>query len=125
MNHLDRYQEWLDHLEDTSPLKQELYEIKNDSNEIEDRFYQELLKLRADNDAFTTGDFEVISAPEDDFFVFIRTAGDDKWAVVCNFEEERNIKLPFECEEPALSNLGRDTADGTYAPYECAVARAR
>ena len=42
MNHLDRYQEWLDHLEDTSPLKQELYEIKNDSNEIEDRFYQEL-----------------------------------------------------------------------------------
>ena len=89
------------------------------------RFYQELLKLRADNDAFTTGDFEVISAPEDDFFVFIRTAGDDKWAVVCNFEEERNIKLPFECEEPALSNLGRDTADGTYAPYECAVARAR
>ena len=87
------------------------------------RFYQKLLKLRADNDAFTTGDLEVISAPEDDFFVFIRTSGDEKWAVVCNFEKECSIKLPFECEEPVLSNLGRAAADGIYAPYECAVSR--
>ncbi|MBQ6439472.1 MAG: alpha-glucosidase [Mogibacterium sp.] len=87
------------------------------------RFYQKLLKLRKDNDAFTTGDLEVISAPEDDFFVFVRTSGDEKWAVVCNFEKERSIKLPFECEKPSLSNLGRDAADGTYAAYECAVSR--
>ena len=89
------------------------------------RFYQELLKLRADNEAFTTGDLEVISAQEDDFFVFMRTSGDDKWVAVCNFEKERDIKLPVECEKPALSNLGRDTADGTYAPYECSVSKVK
>ena len=31
--------------------------------------------------------------------------------------------LPFACEAPALANLDRKTADGTYAPYECSAAR--
>ena len=89
------------------------------------RFYQQLLKLRTENDAFTTGDLEVISAPEDDFFVFTRTSGDDKWAVVCNFEGKHDIELPFDCESPVLANLERTAASGCYLPYECAVARAR
>ena len=42
MNHLEQYQEWLDHLKDSDPLKQELYAIREDEKEIEDRFYQEL-----------------------------------------------------------------------------------
>ena len=89
------------------------------------RFYQELIKLRTQNDAFLDGDFEVVSAPEDKYFVYTRTFGDEKWAVICNFESEEEIKLPFECEAPALTNLGRTKADGTYAAYECAAARVR
>ena len=86
------------------------------------RFYQQLLRLRRDNEAFLDGGLEVISRPEDSFFVYTRSLGDEKWAVVCNFEEGQEIELPFECEAPALANCGRQTADGLYAPYECAVA---
>lgn len=37
-----RYQEWLDKLSDSDPLKAELEAIKGDDKEIEDRFYQDL-----------------------------------------------------------------------------------
>ena len=36
MNHLEQYQEWLDHLEDSNPLKHELYAIREDEKEIEE-----------------------------------------------------------------------------------------
>lgn len=42
MNVQERYQEWLDHLQDAGPLKEELKNIKDDPAEIEDRFYQDL-----------------------------------------------------------------------------------
>ena len=87
------------------------------------RFYQELLELRAENDAFQGGSVEVLSSPEDDFFIYTRSAGDEKWVVICNFEKEQRIELPFECEPPALANLGRTTAAGRYISYECATAR--
>lgn len=87
------------------------------------RFYQKLLALRAANDAFADGDVKVISKPDDEYFVYTRILGDEKWAVICNFEKETEIGLPFRCEEPALANLGRDAADGKYLPYECAIAK--
>ncbi|MBQ3400013.1 MAG: hypothetical protein IJG61_01250, partial [Lachnospiraceae bacterium] len=104
------------------------------------RFYQALLKLRREHGAFLDGAFEVLSAPEDDCFVFTRAlpasalpsendstgaeTADRKetWVVICNFGAERVIALPYECEPPALTNLGRASADGVYAPYECAAA---
>nr|MCR5538763.1 hypothetical protein [Lachnospiraceae bacterium] len=100
------------------------------------RFYQALLKLRREHDVFLDGDAEVISASEDDCFIYTRTlpstgvstdAGTldrgETWVVICNFGAERVIALPYECEPPALTNLGRASADGVYAPYECAAAR--
>ena len=86
-------------------------------------FYQKLFALRKGNDVFLDGDLEVISGPEDDFFVYTRTLEGEKWAVICNFGKQQSISLPFECEEPALTNLGRKTASGSYFPYECAAAR--
>ena len=56
--------------------------------------------------------------PEDDFFIYTRSLGDSKWVVICNFETEQNIDLPFECEVPVLANLNRQAASGSYAPYE-------
>lgn len=87
------------------------------------RFYQDLLKLRRENAPFLDGELQVISKPEDSCFIYTRSLGDETWAVICNFEETRDIRLPFECSEPALSNLGRKTAEGTYKPYECSIAR--
>ena len=86
------------------------------------RFYQALLKLRAAHDAFLKGDVHVVSSPEDPFFIFTRSTANEKWAVICNFESEQEITLPFSCEKPTLSNLNRTAAAGKYAPYECAIA---
>lgn len=87
------------------------------------RFYQELLKLRAENDVFLDGDFTEVSTPKDDHFIYTRSLGDEKWVIICNFGQKQEIKLPFECETPALANLDRKTADGIYSPYECCAAR--
>ncbi len=87
------------------------------------RFYQELLNLRRENGAFLDGDTEVISKKDDSFFIYTRTLGNEKWAVVCNFDKEQDISLPFRCEKPSLSNLGRESTDGSYAPYECCVSK--
>ena len=73
--------------------------------------------------AFLDGDVQVLSAPDDPFMIFTRSLKGEKWAVICNFERGRQIALPFACEKPALANLNRESADGAYAPYECAVAK--
>ena len=86
------------------------------------RFYQRLLKLRCEEDAFLEGRFEVISIPEDECFIFTRTLRQERWAVVCNFAQDTVIELPFD-GEVVLSNLGRMDARGVYQAYECAVIR--
>ncbi len=42
MDYKARYNEWLEKLSDSDPLKQQLLDIKDDEKEIEDRFYQDL-----------------------------------------------------------------------------------
>ena len=42
MSYKERYNEWLEKLSDSDPLKAELVVIKDDEKEIEDRFYQDL-----------------------------------------------------------------------------------
>lgn len=87
------------------------------------RFYQALLRLRRENDAFLDGDFACVSRPEDNHFVYTRQWRGENWAVICNFDEAQAIALPFICEAPVLSNLGRKSAAGVYQPFECAVCR--
>ncbi len=42
MNYMERYQLWLDSLKEDDPLRAELIAIKDDDNEIKERFYQDL-----------------------------------------------------------------------------------
>ena len=42
MDYMARYNEWVEKLQDSDPLKKELLEIKENEKEIEDRFYQDL-----------------------------------------------------------------------------------
>ena len=88
------------------------------------RFYQDLLKLRAQLPVMPDGGFEVVSKPEDELFVYTRTLDGERYAVICNFADEQEIKLPFECAAPVLSTLNRQQAVGVYQPYECAVCKA-
>jgi glycosidase len=87
------------------------------------RFYQALLSLRRNNETFLDGDFDVISSVDDPYFIYTRAWKDEKWVIVCNFETEQEISVPFNCEAPALTNLKRTSMSGVYAPYECAIAR--
>ncbi|MBR6028544.1 MAG: hypothetical protein IKP40_05580 [Clostridia bacterium] len=87
------------------------------------RFYQALLALRRSSGVFLDGKVQVISSAAEPFLIFTRSLEGEKWAVVCNFEKEQRIALPFRCVKPGLSNLSRAAMDGIYAPYECAAAR--
>lgn len=84
------------------------------------RFYQKLLKLRKDIPAFIEGELRVLSKPEDDYFVFSRTLGQDRWYVVCNFETEQAVDLPEDRGEAVLFNI-RTGDDRLFLPYQCAV----
>ena len=42
MNYLEKYNEWVEKLEDNDPLKAQLISIKDDDNEIKERFYQDM-----------------------------------------------------------------------------------
>lgn len=42
MSFKEKYQEWLDHLDENDPLRKELVNIENDEADQEDRFYQDL-----------------------------------------------------------------------------------
>ena len=42
MNAKERYQKWVEKLDKNSPFYKKLLEIKDDAEEIEERFYQEL-----------------------------------------------------------------------------------
>jgi phosphoglucomutase len=42
MNYMERYQEWLEKLTDDDPLKQLLLKIRDNENEIKERFHQDL-----------------------------------------------------------------------------------
>ncbi len=84
------------------------------------RFYQELLKLRNTSETIRRGSFRVCNAPEDDFFMYERSLGTEKYAVICNFASASVIVPP--AGELVLSNYGRDAAQGDdFRPYEVAV----
>lgn len=42
MDYNKRYDEWMSHLSEEDPLKEELYKIKDNEKEKEERFYQDL-----------------------------------------------------------------------------------
>ncbi len=84
------------------------------------RFYQQLFVLRKDVSAFRHGTYEDLTNGREGMYLYSRTLGVETYLVVCNFDKER--PLSFEKEGKVfLSNMGRSSISGVYAPYECAV----
>ncbi len=85
------------------------------------RFYKDLLSLRKSAAAFRKGEFKVISSEQDGFFIFERLLRNEKYTVVCNFEDSSVI----DCDEYgtlALKNYSdRNGSENTFRPYEIAV----
>ena len=86
------------------------------------RFYQKLFRIRSAHETFLNGSVNIISHENDPYFIYTRSLDNDTWVIICNFEHEQEIVLPFVCETPILSNLNRTITDGKYSPYECAIA---
>lgn len=105
-----------------SRYKEINYETDADSDKSVFRFYQRLLALCSSSNAIKLGDFEVVSKPEDGYFIFIREYEGEKIAVICNFEQKNDIMPPFD-GEILLANCGRQSVGGEYSPYEVAVVK--
>ena len=84
------------------------------------RFFQTLLKLRANTPAILYGSLNVLSKTEDPFFVFEREYEGEKYTVICNFEQEATIAVP-ENTTVVLQNYA-DRTD-TFRPYEILVVK--
>ena len=86
------------------------------------RFYRKLLALRSGYDALTLGDVSFLSGAEDNCLITLRTWGDHRILIVCNFEEPQAIQTGFATGRLLLSNYpDRNKPDGQYQPFEIAV----
>lgn len=108
------------------PLHSELKDVNLKTDLASDKsvfkFYKELLKLRASTKALIYGDFEEISKDEDNYFAFVREYEQEKILVVCNFEDEKDITLPYSDGELLLGNYGDNNAiSGEYRQFEVRI----
>ena len=83
------------------------------------RFYQAILKLRT-LDAFTVGLYKDLSI-DNTKFIFERFYKDDKYIVICNFEDESYLDLTFDKNEIVLSNYKKKSLPKVMAPYDVVV----
>lgn len=84
------------------------------------RYFQKLISLRLENDAFIAGKYENITGDRKGIYVYKRYTETDCYIVVCNFENETELDIAANCSL-VLSNCGNREINGTYVPYECAV----
>lgn len=86
------------------------------------RFYHDLLRLRREEPALRRGVTAVLSAEEDNFFVFTRTLDGRVFTVVCNFEQPSTIDGAKDFGKEVLHNYAdRRDGDTAFRPYEIAV----
>mgnify|MGYP000854787695 FL=1 len=61
------------------------------------KYYQKLIKLRHESELIVYGTYDLILDDDKDIYAYIRTLGDEKLIVYCNFSENtREVELPKE-----------------------------
>ena len=102
---------------DESQLRYNVADQENDPESVLN-YFRKMLAFKKANPAFSLGTYREISI-DDNAFIYERAYKNDRFLVVCNFKNE---SVPaVEEGEVVLSNLNRESAQGTYRPYECAV----
>ena len=66
-------------------------------------FYKNLFKIRKDNLAIRRGEFKDLTNGQSDCFIFERTINNKSVIVVCNYKEQKQIKLPESLNESNYS----------------------
>jgi len=90
------------------------------------KYYQKLIKLRHESELIVYGTYDLILDDDKDIYAYIRTLGDEKLIVYCNFSENtREVELPeeFVNKKVLISNYGDAKANQkiTLRPYEAIV----
>ena len=90
------------------------------------KYYQKLIKLRHESELIVYGTYDLILDDDKDIYAYIRTLGDEKLIVYCNFSENtREVELPeeFVNKKVLISNYSDAKANHkiTLRPYEAIV----
>ena len=90
------------------------------------KYYQKLIKLRHESELIVYGTYDLILDDDKDIYAYIRTLGDEKLIVYCNFTENtREVELPeeFVNKKVLISNYSDAKANQkiTLRPYEAIV----
>ena len=90
------------------------------------KYYQKLIKLRHESELIVYGTYDLILDDDKDIYAYIRTLGDEKLIVYCNFSENtREVELPeeFVNKKVLISNSTDAKANQkiTLRPYEAIV----
>ena len=90
------------------------------------KYYQKLIKLRHESELIVYGTYDLILDDDKDIYAYIRTLGDEKLIVYCNFSENtREVELPeeFVNKKVLISNYSDAKANPkiTLRPYEAIV----
>lgn len=90
------------------------------------KYYQKLIKLRHESELIVYGTYDLILDDDKDIYAYIRTLGDKKLIVYCNFSENtREVELPeeFTNEKVLISNYidAKVNHKITLRPYEAIV----
>ena len=90
------------------------------------KYYQKLIKLRHESELIVYGTYDLILDDDKNIYAYIRTLGDEKLIVYCNFSENtREVELPeeFVNKKVLISNYSDAKANQkiTLRPYEAIV----
>lgn len=90
------------------------------------KYYQKLIKLRHESELIVYGTYDLILDDDKDIYAYIRTLGDEKLIVYCNFSKNtREVELPeeFTNGKVLISNYSDVKVNPkiTLRPYEAIV----
>ncbi|RJW26928.1 alpha-glucosidase [Blautia sp.] len=90
------------------------------------KYYQKLIKLRHESELIVYGTYDLILDDDKDIYAYIRTLGDEKLIVYCNFSENtREVEIPeeFVNGKALISNYSDAKVNHkiTLRPYEAIV----
>lgn len=110
------------------PVYSRYEEINLEKDKASDKsifaFYKKLVDFRKNSPIILYGDYKEITGKNKDCYIYEREYKGEKLIIVCNFEKENQISLPYEKRQLILSNYcDNRLLSGLYSPYELAVYR--
>lgn len=86
-------------------------------------FYKKLLSFRMNSDVVIYGDYANATGNNQNCYAYLRSFGEQKLLVVCNFGVKNSISFNYKNAEYLFGNYkgGRKTISGSYRPFELAV----